>query len=574
MKIIPETLVSNPVQNEVKPCFKHFRTPIDHLSLPERFTFPFYYEPHPLSLLAAKELQEYLEHQTDWKHLFWPEQGNNDEVYGKMFGVLVVQDTDGEPGYLTAFSGKVAGSYRQPGFVPPVFDLLAADGFYKKEEQELKQMNLEILELEQSSTLKAMKQLLDDATKEASKQIGLEKENVRATKSTRQERRILAQENLTPAAMQDLETQLAAESLKEHYALKDLKKSWKKRLEVMQVQLKEFTNEIEAFKEERKAKSMALQQKIISEYVFLNQSGAQKSLADIFQCDAANPPPGGAGECAAPKLLQYAFLHQLKPIALAEFWWGESPASEIRKHGHFYPACRGKCLPILTHMLEGIDMEDDPMLSSPVITQDIKVLFEDDFLLVIHKPAGMLSVPGRNAVESVYSRMKTLFPEATGPLIVHRLDRATSGLMLIARTMEVYKNLQQQFLHRNIQKRYVALLDGMIEGDTGIIDLPLRVDLDDRPRQLVCYEYGKAAVTEWKVLERSNGQTRVHFFPLTGRTHQLRVHAAHHQGLNTPIVGDDIYGDKAERLFLHAEYIAFEHPVSGEKLFFQVTAEF
>jgi tRNA pseudouridine32 synthase/23S rRNA pseudouridine746 synthase len=555
-------------------CFKRFRTPIDHLSLPERFTFPFYYEPHPLSLLAAKELQEYLEHQTDWKHLFWPEQGNNDEVYGKMFGVLVVQNHHGELGYLTAFSGKVAGSYRQPGFVPPVFDLLAADGFYKKEEQELKQLNQQILELEQSSTLKALEQLLDEATKEASKQIEFEKENVRTTKSTRQQRRTLAQENLTPAAMQDLETHLAAESLKEHYALKDLKKSWKKRLEVMQVQLKDFTNEIEAFKEERKLKSMALQQKIISEYVFLNQSGVKKSLAEIFHGDAVNPPPGGAGECAAPKLLQYAYLHQLKPIAMAEFWWGVSPAGEIRKHGDFYPACRGKCLPILSHMLEGLAVDDDPLLSNAATAPQVNILFEDDSLAILHKPAGMLSVPGRNDIESVYSLMRKKYPRATGPLIVHRLDRATSGLMMIAKTTAVYKKLQRQFLFHQVEKRYVALLDGVIEDETGTIDLPLRVDLDDRPRQLVCYEHGKKAVTQWQVIERLKGQTRIHFFPLTGRTHQLRVHAAHQQGLNTPIVGDDIYGHKSDRLYLQAAAIAFDHPVSGEKLIFQVTPEF
>lgn len=554
-------------------CFTRFSEPADHLALPEKFTFPFYYEPHPLSQLAAAELRQYLMHQTDWQHPFWEKTVDETEIYGKMFGVLVVQNSQQEIGYLKAFSGKVAGSYRQPGFVPPVFDLQAEAGFYRKEEEALKQMNRRILEMEQHPELTALQQLLVGETALSEQQLSLEKEKVKAGKLARQERRLAVEKTLTSNELQILESELAAESLREHYALKDLKKYWKKRLQDIQIRIAEMTTAIDVLKEERKAKSIALQQRITTEYCFLNQAGEEKSLADIFHADASNPPPGGAGECAAPKLLQYAFLHQLKPVALAEFWWGISPASEIRIHGQYYPACRGKCEPILGHMLKGMPMDENPMLQS-LSHLPIETVYEDEHLLVINKPAELLSVPGRNVTDSVYSRLKKQYPNATGPMMVHRLDMSTSGLMLIAKTTEVYKKLQRQFLFRTVKKRYVALLAGIIEGEEGVIDLPLRVDLDDRPRQLVCYEHGKAAFTEWRVISRANGQTRIHFFPQTGRTHQLRVHAAHHLGLNTPILGDDIYGNKAERLYLHAEYIEFVHPVSGEELSVHVAAEF
>ena len=306
-----------------------------------------------------------------------------------------------------------------------------------------------------------------------------------------------------------------------------------------------------------------MQQKLFAEYSFLNQFGERKSIGEIFN----NNPPAGAGECAAPKLLHYAFEHSLKPIAMAEFWWGQSPKSEIRKHKQFYPACKSKCEPILmSHMLNGFDMEANPFQENPAEGKNIEIVFEDEVLAVINKPAEFLSVPGKIISDSVYQRVKELYPNATGPLIVHRLDMSTSGLMLIAKDEETYVKLQSQFIKRTIKKRYVALLDGILEENEGFIDLPLRVDLDDRPRQLVCYEHGKPAQTKWEKIEVRNNQTLVYFYPITGRTHQLRVHASHELGLKTPIVGDDLYGTIANRLHLHAESLTFEHPITREKM--------
>jgi tRNA pseudouridine32 synthase/23S rRNA pseudouridine746 synthase len=259
---------------------------------------------------------------------------------------------------------------------------------------------------------------------------------------------------------------------------------------------------------------------------------------------------------------------------MAEFWWGASPVSEVRKHKQFYPACKGKCEPILNHMLIGLNVDDNPMLINPAENKDLPIVYEDDSIIIVNKPAEFLSVPGKNISDSVYTRIKAKYPEATGPLIVHRLDMSTSGILILAKTLEAYHHLQKQFLKRQVKKRYVALLNGVIEEKNGTIELPLRVDLDDRPRQIVCFEHGKHAKTEFEVIEINENQTKVYFYPITGRTHQLRVHASHKNGLNTPIKGDDLYGTKDTRLHLHAESITFRHPKSKEIITFQVKEEF
>jgi len=259
---------------------------------------------------------------------------------------------------------------------------------------------------------------------------------------------------------------------------------------------------------------------------------------------------------------------------MAEFWWGASPKSDVRKHGQFYPACRGKCEPILGHMLKGLEVDPNPMLDNPAEGKELEILFEDEFMMAVNKPAEFLSVPGKIIKDSVYSRIRVRNPEATGPLIVHRLDMSTSGILLVAKSKEVHKQLQHQFENRTIKKRYVALLDGTLTVNSGEIDLPLRVDLDDRPRQLVCYEHGKPSKTYWELIETKNGQSKVYFYPLTGRTHQLRVHAAHQLGLNTPIVGDDLYGTIKDRLHLHAERIEFVHPQTKENMVIAAKVEF
>lgn len=272
------------------------------------------------------------------------------------------------------------------------------------------------------------------------------------------------------------------------------------------------------------------------------------------------PPPAGSGECAAPKLLNYAYQNQLKPIAMAEFWWGQSPKSQVRKHKQFYPACRSKCEPILGHMLRGLDVDPNPIQDTTTRAGEIQILFEDEHIVVINKPPELLSVPGKIITDSVWSRMRHRYPQATGPLIVHRLDMSTSGIMIIALKKEAHKYLQHQFIKRTVEKRYVAILKGTLSKKSGYVSLPLRVDLDNRPHQLVCYDHGKNATTYWELSKTDGAHMWVDFYPKTGRTHQLRVHAAHTDGLNAPIVGDDLYGHRADRLYLHAAELTIKHP--------------
>lgn len=542
--------------------FQPFKTNISGIPLPAKFTFPFYYEPHELSILAAKELQEYLTSQTDFEHNFGLQEGQTGLIIGKMFGVLVCQDKEENLGYLWAFSGKLAENNHHNFFVPPVFDMLQQDGFFKKEEEVLNAINREIESLKKDNNYLFAKEHWATTQKEATEDLQNQKERIKDLKIARDIKRQNFPTNATPTEIETFEYELSEESKKESILLKKMTKYWKYQLEDAKKEMLVFSDKIEELKELRKQKSGELQQQLFQQYAFLNQNKKLKSIGAIFD----NNPPAGAGECAAPKLLQYAFENDLTPIAMAEFWWGLSPKSEVRKHQQFYPACRSKCEPILEHMLEGIVMDNNPFLENPAEGKEIEIVFEDDYLAVINKPAEFLSVPGKNIKDSVYQRVKNLYPEATGPLIVHRLDMSTSGLLLIAKSEAIYKELQSQFIKRTVQKRYVALLDGIVATDEGYIDLPLRVDLDNRPNQLVCYEHGKPAQTKYKVIERKEGKTRIHFFPISGRTHQLRVHASHVSGLNCPILGDDLYGIKEKRLYLHAEEITFNHPITKQNV--------
>ena len=542
--------------------FIAFKQTISGIKVPDKFTFPFYYEPHELSKIASQELQNYIETQSDWEHNFGLEEGQEGLIIGKMFGVLVVQNQVGTIGYLAAFSGKLADSNEHRHFVPPVFDMLQQDGFFKQEEKILNEYNRKIDALEKEPTFISFQEKLTTTLFLAEKDKTEKKELSKQNKRLRDELRVNAENELDFESYKTLQKKLSKESQLESIQLKQMNHYWNEEIVKAQQKVDDFQSKINQLKEERKTKSAALQQKLFEQYSFLNQYRDSKSLGAIFE----DNPPASAGECAAPKLLHYAFANQLKPIALAEFWWGQSPKSEIRKHGHFYPACTGKCKPILTHMLEGMELDDNPLLQNPAENKELIFLYDDDYLSVVHKPAEFLSVPGKSIQDSVYSRYKEKFPEANGPLIVHRLDMSTSGILVLAKSTEIYLQLQVQFMKRTVQKRYVALLSGIIEQNRGEINLPLRVDLDNRPNQLVCYQYGKPAKTQWKVIERREQTTLVHFFPITGRTHQLRVHAAHPEGLNTPIVGDDLYGTKADRLYLHAELIRFRHPVLGKEM--------
>lgn len=538
-----------------------FTTSITDIPLPERFTYPFCYTPHPLCILAAKEVQSYLTRQTAWK----------DELrQGKMFGVLIVQTEHGETGYLAAFSGILAGKNLHPFFVPPVYDLLQPQGFFKIEEENISSINRNIRQLENDKAYAALSAELARTIQSAEDILATAKAQLKEAKTAREQRRKEKELNAQE------EAELIRESQFQKAEYKRLERSWKARITTLQTQTEDWERRISALKSERKTRSAALQQKLFEQFGMLNYRGEVKNLCEIFGQTVHKTPPAGAGECAAPKLLQQAYLHEWKPIAMAEFWWGDSPKTEIRHHGHYYPACKGKCEPILQHMLQGLQVEENPMLKRmQVPSQNLEIVYEDPWLSVINKPAGMLSVPGKEDAVSVYSLMREQYPEADGPLTVHRLDMATSGLMLIAKTKRVHQNLQAQFKNRLVRKRYVALLEGIVPKDKGTVDLPLCLNPLDRPRQMVHTEHGKPAITDYQVLERLDGKrTRIAFYPRTGRTHQLRIHAAHPLGLHCPIIGDELYGEKADRLYLHAEYLEFTHPITGETVRITKEAEF
>ena len=604
-----------------------FKKPVSYLALPEKFTYPFHYTPHPLCVLAAEEVKEYIASRKEWQE---------ELASGKMFGVLIVQTDNGitnneenQIGYLAAFSGNLAGKNLHPYFVPPVYDLLQPEGFFKIEEEQISAINIRIRELENSSSYLGSKEKWKIETEQAKAVLNQAKAELKMAKEAREIRR-----QSSPELSEEEQASLIRESQYQKAEYKRLEKEWKKRLEELETEVRHFDIEIERLKTERKERSAALQRKLFEQFRMLNAQGEVKDLYTIFEQTVQKVPPAGAGECALPKLLQYAYLHQLKPLAMAEFWWGDSPKNEIRHHGYYYPSCKGKCEPILQHMLQGLEVDENPLLNPVHEEEELEIVFEDEWLLVVNKPAGMLSVPGKaEDRDSVYHRLKKKYPEATGPMIVHRLDMATSGLLLVAKTKKVHQDLQAQFANRSIKKRYVAVLDGAIikteketkpiaekaillaketvstkktakaerTRNTGRIELPLCLNPLDRPRQMVSSEHGKEAITEYQIISESERitsesentfnesnrideserninesrkYTRIVFYPLTGRTHQLRVHAAHPEGLGCPILGDELYGKKADRLYLHAEYIEFRHPIYGNILCIQKEADF
>lgn len=538
--------------------FHSFQTSIVGIELPRLFTYPFHYTPHPLCVMAAGEVQAYINKQTRWKE---------ELDKGKMFGVLIVRTSNGQTGYLAAFSGNLCGSNSHSFFVPPVYDLLKPDGFFKIEEEQISAINHQIGQLQNCDRYLELQQKMERETASSQQALSEARKVLKAAKERREQRRLhRPNENEQVAMIRESQYQKAE--------FKRLERYWKEQISEIKTELESFSSQIEALKAERRNRSAALQQKLFQQFNFLNAKGETKNLCAIFEETVQKTPPAGAGECAAPKLLQYAYLSGLSPIAMAEFWWGESPKTEIRHHGYYYPSCRGKCEPILRHMLQGLNVEPAPSERYSLSQNMPEILFEDQWLLVLHKPEGVLSVPGKSEEQSIYSLLRARYPEATGPLVVHRLDMATSGLLLAAKTQEVHRHLQAQFENRSIKKRYIALLDGILPEEEGVIDLPICPDYLDRPRQMVNEELGKTAITRYQVMDRKNGQTRIAFFPLTGRTHQLRVHAAHPLGLNCPIVGDELYGRKAERLYLHAEYLEFIHPVSGQRMVIEKKAEF
>lgn len=535
-----------------------FPFPIDSIALPAQFTYPFHYTPHTLTELAAKEVQIYLQSRKDWAE---------ELQEGKMFGVLIVRTPEKRIGYLAAFSGNLAGSNHHSFFVPPVYDMLQPDGFFRQEEKNISAINLQIKKTENSSLYLDMKNELNAAKQYAAAAISQYKEALKKTKSERDERR---KSGISP----EEETLLIRESQHQKASFKRKEKELQNFIKEKQGKVRQIEETICLLKQERKKRSAALQEKLFGQFRMLNAKGERKDLCELFKSTPQGFPPSGAGECALPKLLQYAYSSDLTPLAMGEFWWGMSPKDEIRHHGHFYPSCKGKCEPILRHMLIGLDIENNPLEDNIHQHTPLDILYEDDSLLVVNKPADMLSVPGKNDLDSIFQRLRILYPHATGPIIVHRLDMATSGLLLAAKTKEVHQKLQALFEERKIKKRYTALLEGELSFAHGTISLPLCLNPLDRPRQMVDFTHGKEAVTYYETMGYENGKTRVYFYPLTGRTHQLRVHAAHSQGLNHPIVGDELYGWKSDRLYLHAAELEFLHPVTQKIIHITKEADF
>ena len=527
------------------------------MALPQRFTCPYCYEPHPLALIAVKQVQQYVSSRTDWA----------DELdAGKMLGVLVAQDAQGQLGFLAAFSGNLAGSVHHDFFVPPVYDLLDPQGEFKRGEAQITAINHEVERLKHSPELAAMMKREAEEKQLMGAEIEAFKEMMAQHKLTRDQRR--QDPDITPSELEELLNQSRFEKAE----LRRIRQRHEEKQREITAEIADFNHHIAELKARRKAMSEALQERIFRLFVVSNALGERRDLVEVFR-PLGTLPPAGAGECCAPRLLNFAYNNGLSPVCMAEFWWGASPVGEVRHHGHFYPACRSKCKPILDFMMQGLDVEDNA-LGQPLDDMTLDVVYDDQWLTVLNKPSGMLTVPGKLLEDTLLTRFQAAHPEAVGPIVVHRLDQETSGLVIFAKDKATHKSLQQQFESHSIKKRYIALLDGLVENDGGVIDLPLLPDINDRPRQRVDKEYGKPSVTRYQVLEHGGAQTRVAFIPLTGRTHQLRVHASHPLGLNCPIVGDRLYGTAATRLMLHAERITFTHPVTGQQITLDCPPEF
>ncbi|MCG9580556.1 pseudouridine synthase [Vibrio tubiashii] len=552
--------------------FTRFDSDIQSYPLPEKFTFPFYYQPHPLCVLAAQQLQRHLTVQQAWHHDFGID-GSPDGT-GKMFGVLLVQSPEGEIGYFSAFSGKIADQNLLPGFVPPVFDMLAEESFFRSDLAEITQLNQAVKTEQSNPELLQLREALSQLEKGYAEAEKEQRDAIIKGRAKRKEQRKQGEANLDSSQLDALLVELSKQSVAEKNVLKYLKLEWEEKIASVSSKLNELTTSLNALKEKRKQLSNVLQNKLFEQYRFLNIRAEELSLKSIFAPTTSPVPPAGAGECAAPKLLHYAFKHGFKPLALAEFWWGISPKSEIRQHTKFYPSCNSKCQPILGHMLEGMLVDDNPLEENWAEDKELEILFEDDAMVVVNKPSGLLSVPGKTITDSAYTRLQERYPDVEGPFVIHRLDMATSGLLVFALTKRANKSLQKQFISRSVQKRYVALLEGTVSESSGEINLPMRGDPVDRPRQLVCFDHGKPAQTYWEEISTVNGRSKLYMYPKTGRTHQLRVHCAHHLGLNLPMVGDTLYGEKADRLHLHAERLELEHPYSKQPMIFEAPESF
>ena len=550
--------------------------------LPAQFTYPFRYTPHPLVRKAAHVVQQRLQ-----------EMGVGEEE-GKMYGVLVVTTANAQGSlpsrgdvegsalfFLAAYSGQLAGSYDHPWFVPPIVDYLAPDSHFQREQAAIMDITRHIQQLRDSEERRTWQQQVAQLRQEREAAVA-------------EAKRVYAESKERDPSLTDSYIRLRQFQKAEIHRAKQLHKA---AIADLEARLTDHNARIHALCEERRLRSEALQQWLFDQFRFLNARGEEKDLREIFK-----DPPSGAGECCAPKLLQTAYLLGLQPLAMGEFWFGPSQPGHWREPGAFFPACRSKCHPILGHMLQGLDVEPDPALHyDNKVLAPVRVIWEDESLAVVMKPEGWCSIPGKSDQPNLLDEVHRIWPAITGSVIVHRLDQDTSGLMVIAKTPRIHRLLCQQFERREVQKRYVALLEGRADPSlTQDLSLPLAPDLENMPRQQVDFERGKEAVTRYEILaheirrvcrcatatasssptttelppETEIPVTRVAFYPQTGRTHQLRVHAASSLGLGRPILGDRLYGTPSDRLYLHAESLTFTHPLTGIPLTFTEPAPF
>lgn len=550
------------------------------------FTDPFRYIPHPQVRKAAHEVIERLESMIREGQLA-PEAAKGFEE-GKMLGVLVYQDSEGRTGYLAGFSGNVGGTSLIEGFVPPIFDLTQPGGYYREREADISAVTFQIKELslkEEETSLSRLRQEME-----------LEIHDLKMRKKQ---------------AKSIAESQFATGEIKR------AKDRWKETIAAAEEALNDKKSRIDSLKKLRAGMSDDLQRWIFEQYIVHNASGEKASILEVFQ-QKGLMPPGGTGECAAPKLLNHAYIHGLAPVAMGEFWYGQSPATAVRTHGHFYPSCTSKCGPLLSYMMKGLEIKGWDGLQGPPpaepappsrgwhvlsahshpltstaenhISTTLKaiVVYEDEAMVAVSKESGVPSVPGLDGRMSVQEMLSLKYGHEIHA--VHRLDMDTSGIILFAKTEEAAVNLRRQFEEHTVRKTYMARLCPadthrfaaesrvLKVGEKGTVELPLSADYDERPRQKVDPAQGKPALTHYEVTGiNPDGTTDILFHPHTGRTHQLRVHSAHISGLGRPIVGDLLYGgcgnasqgaegDDALRLHLHAYSITFEHPLSGSAL--------
>lgn len=530
---------------------------------PSRMNNPLNYTPHPLCVMAAEEVRRMVRENAVMS--------SETRKSGKMFGVLVVETPDGNTGYLAAYSGQIAGRSNWDGFVPAVFDYLQDGGYFKTCEAEITAINKQVRIMETSEERRRLLTHLDETIAKAASEEQAYKTLMHESKARRDSER--AAGGVTP----EREAEMTRESQFQKAELRRMRRRNADTIAMAREACHRYDTSISLLKQKRRTMSDRLQEWLFHHFVMLNKDGDSRSLTDIFRTSLSASPPAGAGECCEPRLLQYAFSHAMTPKCMAMFWIGASPEGEIRHEQTYYPACRSKCKPILEWML-GKDIVKDDTFITQHNGDNLNIIYQDSDIIVVDKPAGMLSVPGKYDAPSVLSLLQRKMEDNIFP--VHRLDMDTSGLMVFVRNKKAQRNLQRQFETHSIVKRYIALLERKPDSEQGTISLPLSPDMADRPRQMVDNRHGKQALTHYRLCTSpstpmrrqflSVGDNLVELSPLTGRTHQLRVHCAHPDGLASPIVGDRLYGTTNHpRLCLHAEYLEFRHPTTGEIVIFK-----